>query len=122
MVNSAVPNWKPQSIGGDQNDAFAVTNHLIAAPRAIVEIDANLAAIEDFEASGPGRAVVGVGVAVGTVRLVAGFGAVVEFQHLPVQQIAHLRGVENLIGVTKTVLGKDRGGDCRAAAVSLYGL
>lgn len=122
LVNSPVPNWKPQSIRCHQNRAIIGQNKLIAPPGPVVEIDADLAVVKDLERSGPGRAIVGVGVAIGSIGRIMRLGPIEKFQHLTVQQIVHLGRVQHLIGGPNAILGKSRTGEKDQEKKNAHGL
>ena len=76
--NSNVPNWKPSAVGNDQNCIFSIHYNMIAALRAIVEVNAHAAVVHHTILPGPDRPIVGIGVSIASIEAIAGFSTVIK--------------------------------------------
>ena len=108
--NSDVPNWKPYALGRDEDGACAVFYEDIAAPGAVVEIDANLAVVTQDVCSLPDWTVICISIPVPPTIQKSRFGTIKKFNDLPRQQAGQFPLFEPSITVTKAAQGRRQTG------------
>lgn len=106
--NSPVPNRKPCPIRRDQDWSIAITYVQVAAPGSVFEIDANSAPVLQCVPAAPNRAIIGVGVPVCAISIVARLRAIMELDDLARQKRLHSGAVQYRVAVSDSFLRQGR--------------